>query len=53
MLRETEVVIESWRRHYNQVRPHASLGYRAPPHALRASPPAPLETACVNPVRAP
>ncbi|HEY0125960.1 MAG TPA: IS3 family transposase [Blastococcus sp.] len=29
-LREAEVVIESWRRHYNQVRPHASLGYRAP-----------------------
>jgi putative transposase len=25
-----QVVIESWRRHYNQVRPHASLGYRAP-----------------------
>jgi transposase InsO family protein len=24
------VVIESWRRHYNHVRPHASLGYRAP-----------------------
>jgi putative transposase len=23
-------VIESWRRHYNAVRPHASLGYRAP-----------------------
>jgi putative transposase len=29
-LREAEVVIESWRRHYNQVRPHSSLGYRAP-----------------------
>ena len=29
-LREAQVVIESWRRHYNQVRPHASLGYRAP-----------------------
>ena len=29
-LREAEVVIESWRRHCNQVRPHASLGYRAP-----------------------
>jgi len=29
-LREAEVVTESWRRHYNQVRPHASLGYRAP-----------------------
>src|SRR3712207_3282491 len=25
-LREAEVVIESWRRHYNSVRPHASLG---------------------------
>lgn len=29
-LREAQVVIESWRRHYNQVRPHASLGYRTP-----------------------
>jgi putative transposase len=29
-LREAEAVIESWRRHYNEVRPHASLGYRAP-----------------------
>src|SRR5215218_2082819 len=29
-LREAQVVIESWRHHYNQVRPHASLGYRVP-----------------------
>ena len=29
-LREAQVVIESWRRHYNTVRPHASIGYRAP-----------------------
>src|SRR5215218_4635547 len=29
-LREAEVVIESWRRHYNGVRPHASLGFRPP-----------------------
>src|SRR5215218_1770493 len=29
-LREAKVVIESWRRHYNTVRPHASLGYRPP-----------------------
>ena len=29
-LREAQVVIESWRRHYNHVRPHASLGYRVP-----------------------
>jgi len=29
-LREAQIVIESWRRHYNTVRPHASIGYRAP-----------------------
>jgi hypothetical protein len=29
-LREAKIVIESWRRHYNAIRPHASLGYRAP-----------------------
>ena len=29
-LKEAKIVIESWRRHYNAVRPHASLGYRAP-----------------------
>jgi len=28
--REARVVIETWRRHYNQVRPHSSLGYRTP-----------------------
>ena len=25
-LREAQIVIESWRRHYNAVRPHVSLG---------------------------
>jgi putative transposase len=29
-LREAQIVIESWRRHYNAVRPHQSLGYRPP-----------------------
>ena len=29
-LREAEVVIESWRGHYNGVRPHASLGFKPP-----------------------
>jgi putative transposase len=29
-LQEAQVVIESWRRPYNTVRPHASLGYRPP-----------------------
>jgi putative transposase len=27
---EARVVIEAWRRHYNQERPHSSLGYRTP-----------------------
>ena len=29
-LREAQVVIEMWRKHYNTVRPHSSLGYRPP-----------------------
>ena len=29
-LREAQIVIEEWRRHYNRVRPHSSLGYRPP-----------------------
>ena len=29
-LREAQIIIESWRRHDNTVRPHASIGYRAP-----------------------
>ena len=27
---EARVMIETWRRHYNEDRPHASLGYRTP-----------------------
>ena len=27
---EAKVVIEQWRRHYNEVRPHSSLTYRTP-----------------------
>jgi putative transposase len=29
-LLEARVVIENWRRAYNQIRPHSSLGYRPP-----------------------
>jgi putative transposase len=29
-LREAQIAIESWRRHYNTIRPHASLGYKPP-----------------------
>lgn len=38
-LQEARVVIEAWRREYNQVRPHSSLGYRPPaPEAVMPGP---------------
>jgi transposase InsO family protein len=38
-LKEAQIVIEGWRRHYNGVRPHAALGYRAPaPEVIVPSP---------------
>jgi len=34
-LTEARVLIEEWRREYNQVRPHSALGYRPPaPEAI-------------------
>ena len=27
---EAQVLIENWRKDYNQVRPHSALGYRPP-----------------------
>ncbi len=39
-LAEARVLIEAWRRHYNTVRPHSSLGYR-PPAPDTATPPLP------------
>jgi putative transposase len=39
-LREAEVLIERWRRHYNTARPHSALGYRPP--APEASLPHPI-----------
>jgi transposase InsO family protein len=29
-LNEAKIVIESWRRHYNTLRPHGSIGYKPP-----------------------
>jgi transposase InsO family protein len=29
-LKEARIVIEKWRKHYNEKRPHSSLGYRPP-----------------------
>lgn len=36
MLLEAKVLVERWRRHFNTVRPHSSLGYVSPePEALQ------------------
>jgi len=43
-LEEAQVLIEFWRREYNEYRPHSSLGYR---------PPAPRATVPVLPIFAP
>jgi len=38
-LKEAEIVIENWRRHYNTRRPHRSLGGRPPAPMTRFAPP--------------
>jgi putative transposase len=44
-LKEAQIVIEQWRKHYNTVRPHSSLGYRPPaPQTLNPFP-SPLDQA--------
>jgi putative transposase len=53
-LKEAQIVIENWRRHYNTVRPHSSLGYKPPaPEAVlwpaAQPPPAPPATPAVAP----
>jgi transposase InsO family protein len=41
-VREAQVLIERWRRHYNTVRPHSALGYRPPaPEVAMPVPPMP------------
>jgi len=43
---EAKVVIETWRRHYNAVRPHSSLGYLTPAaFAAQSARPAPRDAA--------
>ncbi len=53
-LKEAQIVIETWRRHYNTVRPHSSLGYKPPAPEVVLWPaakpqPAPPATAAVAP----
>lgn len=39
---EAQIVIERWRKHYNTIRPHSSLGYRPPaPVTILPADPAP------------
>ncbi len=39
-LQEAQILIERWRREYNGIRPHSSLGYRPPaPEAIEIGPP--------------
>jgi transposase InsO family protein len=36
---EAKVLVEQWRKEYNQIRPHSSLGYRSPaPEAIQPPP---------------
>jgi len=38
-LTEAKILVEAWRREYNEVRPHSSLGYRPPaPEAVEPKP---------------
>lgn len=42
-LKEAAVIIEMWRRQYNNIRPHSALGYRPPAPAAFVTLPTPLE----------
>jgi putative transposase len=50
-LREAQVLIERWRRHYNTVRPHSSLGYRPPAPETILPPALDLSYASLRPDR--
>ena len=50
-LREAQVLIERWRKHYNTVRPHSSLNYRPPAPETILPPASALAYATLQPVR--
>lgn len=50
-LREAQILIENWRRHYNTIRPHSALGYRPPAPEIIV--PAPTAWPAVQPRPAP
>ena len=47
-LAEARILIEAWRRHYNTVRPHSSLGYRPPAPEAVPSPVLPSGSASLH-----
>ena len=47
-LAEARILIEAWRRHYNTVRPHSSLGYRPPAPEAVPSPVSPSGSASLH-----
>jgi len=42
-MKQAQIVVEQWRRHYNAVRPHSSLGYRPPAPQAFSKFPQPLD----------
>lgn len=40
-LREAQILIDAWRRHYNAIRPHSALGWRPPAPEVRIAGPEP------------
>ena len=38
-LKEAQILIEAWRRHYNGIRPHSALGWRPPAPEVRVAAP--------------
>ncbi len=47
-LKEAQVLIESWRRHHNAIRPHGSLGCRQPDPETIVSPSWPAGSAALR-----
>lgn len=43
--RHAQVVVERWRRHYNEERPHSALGYRTPAEVAATAPAGAVEEA--------
>ena len=50
-LHEAKVLIEHWRRHYNTIRPHSSLGYRPPAPETILPPASALSYASLRPAQ--